>query len=470
MPRTLAPFQIYESNDLYSWMMRETPRATRCYEQYQQINVRDYEGLAGLDPARHGPTSTQILALLYKNLTTDRKVLIRQDTMDSGSRDMVASGHFPNTLLQSDYRVDFRKVRAPNPEERASYPIRPEWRGVTTAMVRNTQHFIRFYKEGTSLVILSNIMDGQFVLDVLCILGVLIPEIKLPDEYLRLIAENNLDALLTFFEQELIRRDELTRTDSNLKHLTAFTENIGAAERLQLERQRNDYLDQINYLRNEIAKYHTLINTTQGRLFNLLHNPVDLDTGMLINYFSKHKCTYKLHFEGNYLYLSLLSPLRHFDPDAVETLINSPRTNFFNRTEDVKRAFHKLLVEQEHKIYLQAQYRWSLEQQRCTAPDFLNTLMAPQGIPNTHLYNYHCLGDNEDAINDALRNGQFEAALEQCVLSTGSLNFYDSPVAERFSLGLTEMRTDYNRPCIELEPNTPLLTFGQYVDYILKET
>ena len=96
--------------------------------------------------------------------------------------------------------------------------------------------------------------------------------------------------------------------------------------------------------------------------------------------------------------------------------------------------------------------------------------MAPQGIPNTHLYNYHCLGDNEDAINDALRNDQFEAALEQCVLSTGSLNFYDSPVAERFSLGLTEMRTDYNRPCIELEPNTPLLTFGQYVDYILKET
>ena len=469
MPIPLTPVQSSFSNQELRHIERNYPRFMHKYAEYRSLNIRDYNQHTGLTPER-SLNSVQLLAILYKQLHPDKTVIFRHDQITQSNAEVIASGGtIGNT--GGEYRIDFRLMRLPSTEDQTNlFPILPEYKGLTIAMTRHTQHFIRFYlSPNKTLFILSSLVDSQLAYDVLCALGLLQSDLRLPIPYLQALAENDLDKLLALYEADAKQLEETRRLEENLTQLTRFTGSIGQTEQRNLESRIQDRRYAISNLRDQIMIYQTEITKLNGQLFELIHRPGEFDSESLIKYFSKHKAVYKAYWTGSTLVLCLLTQLRHFDPDAIDTMLSSSRNNYYNQFPTMARAFRRLLVEQEHKIYLQAQYMLNLEDNRIRVGDNIPALWAPQGVPNTHIYNYSCLGDNEDEINEALKAGLYEAALEQCVLSCASLNFYDSPVAERFGRSMVDQDGMYARPCIEIEPNTPWLTFAEYADRFGRE-
>ena len=82
-------------------------------------------------------------------------------------------------------------------------------------------------------------------------------------------------------------------------------------------------------------------------------------------------------------------------------------------------------------------------------------------LPNPHIYNYGCIGDYAGKFQEYLKNNDYVGAIEQAVLSTRNLNFYDSSVIPAFATILSSTTIQ----CIEKLDGT-LLTPKQVIDEI----
>lgn len=121
------------------------------------------------------------------------------------------------------------------------------------------------------------------------------------------------------------------------------------------------------------------------------------------------------------LILEILTPAT-FQPEYAEAILRKITI------PTMAKIFKAIFIEQKAILYLQNCVSIDLSQKT------LNTLDSQftETIPNPHLIYFNCWGGNTSAIQKALVNKQYTAALAQIIAAVGNINFLDGPVVDKF--------------------------------------
>lgn len=232
------------------------------------------------------------------------------------------------------------------------------------------------------------------------------------------VSRRKMEAELTGIESRYAR-SKLEYTKQEVDNLTA---------RIASKR------DEISSLLTKIRDYNLLIDG--------LRNVLKADNNDVLEYFKANKNLVYKECNGDSVTFYATGYLDVFDADMAEEFVDNYDSIIYEYThqsrQDTENLFRAIFVDQTVKLKSVAMYTVRIGEFRVNGiADATYTEEVKQFFPNTHIDRYHCLGDYEMMMVDALKGGDIIGCLSLCGMSAHSLNFGDSTVMEEFVSRLT---------------------------------
>lgn len=240
--------------------------------------------------------------------------------------------------------------------------------------------------------------------------------------------------------------------------------------------------NKIEYIKNEIESYRRKIETKRNEISNLmvqiqeqnlsldgLRNIVKNDNNEILEFFKLNDNLVFRDCSGDIMTFYCTGYLDSFDEDAAEEYIDNRDSIIYEYTNincnDTEKLFRAIFIDQTVKIRTVAMYQVNVSGFRvngCSDAHYINEVA--NRFPNTHIHHYHCLGDYEMMMVDALREGNVVGCLSICGMSARSLNFGDSTVMERFVNDITSITKNMNA----FEMNGELYNLSKIIEELNK--
>lgn len=247
--------------------------------------------------------------------------------------------------------------------------------------------------------------------------------------------------------------------------------------------------DEINSNRNSIRDYLNAISQIYLRIDILQTDILVFQQQMekgdeqfkteLVNYLKQNKSVRLTDVEksdGSFGF-RVSTTLVNFDPEAYKKIRDNSSCYIYTTqrnadkysTQDVLLVLDSLFRDETLKLHTSAAF--TLYPKSLSVRAFSYSLDNDIDLPNPHLYFYHCIGNNELEIIDALNGCNYIQAIETCVASAGNLNLLDTPVGGAFvsSLFGERIAEDENRRPFETKDGRRLNT-DEAIAYLKGET
>lgn len=164
--------------------------------------------------------------------------------------------------------------------------------------------------------------------------------------------------------------------------------------------------------------------------------------------------------------------LTHFDPEMADTVISNRnsfvyRKNNIEKDNRVEKFCRALFLDCSIKMHICAAYRLGMTDGVIAISGYHYDPFEEliNYIPNPHINNYSCMGDNQRVINELIRkNNDYVSSIEQCVASALSVNWSDSIVMGDFLKNIESVQ----KKCIEL-PNGDMVSPSEAINWIERE-
>lgn len=158
------------------------------------------------------------------------------------------------------------------------------------------------------------------------------------------------------------------------------------------------------------------------------------------------------------LYLIVKGYSAGFDSSYAKRILNNGSHNihksqFGDGSVDVRDLlFKRLFIEQTIKLRLYTAVCISIKAPHLsTRFNDLKELAPENYMPNPHLSEYNCWGNNKNYILDALTNIDYIGAIEQIIAANSSFNIIDSTVFNRFVNNITTSGPYRDLKCFEYQ-------------------
>lgn len=234
----------------------------------------------------------------------------------------------------------------------------------------------------------------------------------------------------------------------------------------------------IRQIRSENERIGQLFSDKQQADIKLLGTIAAIDNAgdesEVMEYFLANKSLDVVCCEDTTLTFIATGTIKYYDEDMAQRIIDN-RGSYLYRTgifgnDDVKRLMNLIFIEREYGIRVCGAYSLNIRGNAEAPSWYKYSSEYNTYLPNPHLQVYSCLGNNVGIINQALLEGNYIGAIEQCVSSCSSLNFADSAVMEAFvdMLFNGEYRgITCNKVCIEL-PNGKIVDAAGAIKFMKK--
>ena len=241
-----------------------------------------------------------------------------------------------------------------------------------------------------------------------------------PDEYLA--------ALDTIFTQRGIRNAILSEKLKDLTTASIRAALVSTEERLRQNEERiRDNMCDYEALMKQREELNSLMAGCESRLANAG------DGSEIADYISHSKAIEVVNIRNDAVEFIVHTTLSNYDPDRYATYSRNDSSSLFNRlpSESVfKKDLDKtrtLLAEVFSpdpviKVHMCGYYRILMSGSVETSRGYRYPVSCKGEVPNPHLQYHACLGDNARYIREPLRNGDIITAMEQCIVSAGSVN------------------------------------------------
>ena len=145
-------------------------------------------------------------------------------------------------------------------------------------------------------------------------------------------------------------------------------------------------------------------------------------------------------------------------------LYTNRHSSIGNAPKDVKDIFHAVFAEGKGMFRVEGVFRLVnlasiIARRGTTSGQFSETHM-----PHPHLYHHACLGGNETYINNYLKQGNWDMAIEQTIAAVKNINFGDATVIREFVEDV-QNSLDSSRRCI-LADNGKEMTLREFLAYV----
>lgn len=255
-------------------------------------------------------------------------------------------------------------------------------------------------------------------------------------------------------------------------------------EREQCNRVRaniDSVLRNLEDLNDRIASYLKQKNDFEIQLLGL-ETKIQQSSGEdseIMEYFLCNKHLSLEYVSGSTMCFVVSDYLTYFDEDMVRKSISNKRSYIYFPggrdgstiipPEDMEMLMKAIFLDEKLKVRCCAAYQISLNGGVSPQSQYEYSNEFSECTPNVHIDRYRCIGNYATAINNRLRDHDYIGAIEQCIASAKSLNFYDSPVMNEFMrriYGISEYRV--NMRCIEL-PDGKVVKPAEAITYLKEE-
>lgn len=245
------------------------------------------------------------------------------------------------------------------------------------------------------------------------------------------LREAKIRRLLTGFETSIdkARKAEVEHTIASVdSEIRRYEDAI--ADRM---RQRNESLITLMGLENKIAD-------TEGK-----------DSELMGYILRNHRIS--LHgVYRNSVTIAASDYIEYYDEDMVERGIDNRRGPVFTRAEsleareDMAELMTKIFVDKQLRLRVSAAYQITAGERVDGQSGYEEEGMYDDCMPNPHIFEYACLGNYRQILDQLIRNNDYIGIVDQCLASVRSLNWGDSSVMNRFA----DYMYDDQYRCIEL--------------------
>lgn len=216
---------------------------------------------------------------------------------------------------------------------------------------------------------------------------------------------------------------------------------------MQLEEVSNtilSYESQLKRLYSQVEEYISKINQLTTDKFGLTVRRDSADSNELMDYFLCNNNVDLVSVDDNEIKFIVTTYINSFDFDNYEVMFQNENSILYrngceyfieNNYENRKLLLSALFDEQLLKLKICAAFRIK-SGRGASDVDGLQHYAFPNKyinyLPNQHIQQYECLGDNRREIIVALNRGDYICAIEQCISSAGNINMADTAVLPHF--------------------------------------
>ena len=193
----------------------------------------------------------------------------------------------------------------------------------------------------------------------------------------------------------------------------------------------------LDNLRDRMASKLEELFSAQTMLLGLRTRMENETDSALGDFFRGNKSLVFLDGGDNTVTFAVRGYMTYWDEDNVKRQIERSGSILYTHSrfshDDAERFYRALFVDRKVKWRTCAAFRLTPTSiQRPHPYDFPKTEFSTY-LPNTHINEYGCIGNNEVAINEALQAHDYPSAIAQCIASACSFNFGDPTVTEDFA-------------------------------------
>lgn len=261
----------------------------------------------------------------------------------------------------------------------------------------------------------------------------------------------------TELEMKIIKSLREKTPDAYLKTLQEMSEvyklddervksALGGFEKQWALSRKNDVEESIAYCRRQIEKYRdniaSLLNDMREKstmLMGIMAKIENTECATLEYFLSNPNLVFDKAGSGWFQFYTK-AYLECFDESQAEAFIDNENSIIYRNSnkpfEETERVYKAIFINSEIKIRMTACYKVDINSNRIVGKSDA-TYPFTEYYHNPHIQYYHCLGDYENSMTEALQNEDIVMALELCSMSTRSLNFGDSTVMQRFCSDIT---------------------------------
>ena len=265
-------------------------------------------------------------------------------------------------------------------------------------------------------------------------------EEKLPDKYL---AELDARAIEYNFDEMRVRR-----------LLDGFETRYVRSEIRAVESDIESKRANFERAQRQIQELLKAIDDLQIRLWGLHEKSKHQSEGMsdIQRYFLRNRALELINCDESNLQFAVYTYCQYFNPDEAKRVIENMDSVVYDECQIDHENFSKLMraifLDQTVRLRFYAEYMFDL---RGSVRGLENNNPTRSGyMANPHILGYACLGENQGAVNELLRQSRYIPAIDQCIASAGGLSFTDYTVMSDFARKLSSS----SRPCIELPDGT----------------
>ena len=255
--------------------------------------------------------------------------------------------------------------------------------------------------------------------------------------------EMNIDSKLSILSQA-IQDKALEKVKDFGKDLR---QNTIKAKKDDIEYFRNEYTDIMTRAQGYIQRIQEL----KDEIFALEYAPVDNMGECLYQYFKRSGLISNVEVQNQSITYEVLTTLDFYDEDFFLRLYSNTSSWLYRRGRQVADLLRHIFIDKVAKIHIASKF--GLTTQSITPM----TVESYTRIPHPHLHYFKCFGGNGAEIDNYIRNGEYELALEQSIAASKNINFGDITVCERFIDVLARSTIS----CIEDSNTGELLTVQQ---------
>jgi len=121
------------------------------------------------------------------------------------------------------------------------------------------------------------------------------------------------------------------------------------------------------------------------------------------------------------------TPVTNYDEDELRQYLSTKVENDLNKSGQRRNFFTRLFIERTHTLWFSAKVVLDCANRTITRDTSGNDRFF-NAIPNTHIDQYDCWGNNKPYILQAIEEMRYETAIEQIIASVANLNFSDPTV------------------------------------------
>lgn len=243
-------------------------------------------------------------------------------------------------------------------------------------------------------------------------------------------------------------------------------------ENVALEQRKRNVKTKIDDYEIKYQNYATYLNdvlermNTEKIVYDSLCNFEPQNTITFVDFLLSHKNNVRCQKEGSEVYYVVDETIEYFDDDMFESYYNNANCHFMQRANaDAKVVLNGLFLKRCGKLRVYSEFRLrSLSSLRPLYGGNICGVDYSDHFKHPHLGEYQCLGANELPIDNYLKDGAWDMAIEQSIAATKNINFGDSTVMERFVDNINRKLSDNGKYIIA--NNGQLMTLKEFVQYV----